>query len=151
VWSLGVLLFAMLWGYVPFKAYCTEELYRIIGKGHYTVPYHVSPEATSLLQRMLTVKPDSRITLSEILKHQWLQDSESKTEKIPWPEFVVKTQEINRTPNSCAMINQKVVSKVAKLGFPRSFVVNSLQENEMNHGTATYHLLMKYSSSCKRS
>ena len=42
VWSLGVLLFAMLCGTVPFKASNLEDLHKLILKGEFTFPNELS-------------------------------------------------------------------------------------------------------------
>lgn len=45
IWSLGVLLFAMLCGTVPFKAQNLEDLHKLILKGEFLFPIDLSPEA----------------------------------------------------------------------------------------------------------
>jgi 5'-AMP-activated protein kinase catalytic alpha subunit len=45
VWSLGVLLFAMLCGTVPFKASNLEDLHKLILKGEFVFPCELSVEA----------------------------------------------------------------------------------------------------------
>jgi|TARA_B110000285_G_C15132351_1_gene624499 serine/threonine protein kinase len=45
VWSLGVLLFAMLCGTVPFKASNLEDLHKLILKGDFTFPSELTTEA----------------------------------------------------------------------------------------------------------
>ncbi|KAK9819595.1 hypothetical protein WJX72_000121 [[Myrmecia] bisecta] len=74
VWSLGVVLFAMICGHLPFHAANDKkELCNKIMKGVYNTPDYVSVDARDLLGRMLTVDPEKRITFEQVLTHRWVR------------------------------------------------------------------------------
>ena len=81
IWSCGVILFALLCGYLPFEDPNTAQLYKKILNGDYSIPKHVSPEARSLLQGILNTDPSRRFTIEEIRKHSWYQLSPPKEHK----------------------------------------------------------------------
>jgi len=61
VWSLGICLFVILTGTVPFRAPTIPELYKMVLKGKFTCPEYLSNEVSDLLHRMLHVVPTTRI------------------------------------------------------------------------------------------
>ena len=63
IWSAGVVLYAMLYGTVPFKANNMEELHKLIVKGKYTLKDDISIEARNLLRGLLEVNPEKRLTI----------------------------------------------------------------------------------------
>lgn len=71
VWSCGVILYAMICGYLPFEDPDTNQLYKKILKGRYSLPDFVSREGTDMLQRVLNTDPDTRFTETQIKKHRW--------------------------------------------------------------------------------
>ncbi|EAY13956.1 hypothetical protein TVAG_490940 [Trichomonas vaginalis G3] len=73
VWSLGVILYAMVTGEHPWNITNTSIMLRQILKGAYTVPPFVSPQCKELITKMMQVNPRDRITVDEILKHPWLK------------------------------------------------------------------------------
>lgn len=66
MWSLGVLLFAMLCGFFPFRAPTELELYRNISKGLFSIPAHVSPIARRAITKLLCIHPQNRPTSADV-------------------------------------------------------------------------------------
>ena len=77
VWSLGVSLYIMVCGDFPFDVEDGNDqkalIYKII-QGKYIIPDFVSPLLKDLIQRILEIDPDKRITIDEIKEHKWVNN-----------------------------------------------------------------------------
>jgi serine/threonine protein kinase len=73
VWSLGVLLYVLVSGVMPFRASTVTELNKCILKGDFSFVsgVNLSPEIKDLICKMLTVDVDQRIDSSQVLSHKW--------------------------------------------------------------------------------
>lgn len=76
IWSLGVLLYAMLWGTVPFKASNMKDLHNLIMKGSFSFPWELSSDVKDLIKNMLKLKPEERYSIPEILNSNWVKSRE---------------------------------------------------------------------------
>jgi serine/threonine protein kinase len=86
IWSLGVILFAMVVGEHPWNVSNTSIMLRQILKAAYTVPSFVSPECKALIQAMMKVNPTERISIEGIIEHPWLAcaaKAPAKSEFVP--------------------------------------------------------------------
>ncbi|XP_077861907.1 peripheral plasma membrane protein CASK-like [Saccoglossus kowalevskii] len=77
MWGCGVMLYILLSGSLPFYG-TKDRLFDSIVKGKYYLKTkaweHISEAAKDLLQKMLSVDPEERITVDQALSHPWLRD-----------------------------------------------------------------------------
>jgi len=71
VWSCGVILFAMVCGYLPFEDPDTNIVYKKILSGKFEIPAWISAPCKDLIQKILNVDPEKRFTSAEIMQHEW--------------------------------------------------------------------------------
>ncbi|XP_004600299.2 maternal embryonic leucine zipper kinase isoform X4 [Sorex araneus] len=72
VWSMGILLYVLMCGFLPFDDDNVMALYKKIMRGKYEVPKWLSPSSILLLQQMLQVDPKKRISMRNLLSHPWI-------------------------------------------------------------------------------
>ncbi|KAJ3171252.1 hypothetical protein HDU88_008290 [Geranomyces variabilis] len=136
VWSMGVILFALLNGHLPFTDANTTELYRKIANGIYeTRTSYMSPDSADLIKRMLTVDASARATLAEIRQHRWvMQDHEE-----PPPSLVPERGDFSSSPPDPA-----VLAKFPMYGMDLASSEKSLVRAERGPAWGLYHLLVEH-------
>lgn len=81
IWSMGVILFAMLAGKLPFKDSDVRTLLSEISSC-LAFPSRLGDDVKNLISRMLTFTPHERATLSEIKMHPWMKQGVTTKEAI---------------------------------------------------------------------
>ncbi|XP_063674324.1 SNF-related serine/threonine-protein kinase-like isoform X16 [Bolinopsis microptera] len=132
VWSLGVMLFQMVAGRLPFSEVNQSETLTKIMDGSYEMPDEISDDLKDLLSRMIVVDPKDRITVDEVLAHPWC----SKV-KIGGPINGL-VHEVGITPEEHEKV-AKILSdnKIAT----RELLKKSIDANSYDYISATYLLL----------
>lgn len=74
IWSAGVVLYAMLYGTVPFKAHNMKELHRSIILAKYSLKEGISEMAMDLIKKILEPNPSQRLSIKQILAHPWFEE-----------------------------------------------------------------------------
>ena len=69
IWSTGIILYAMLCGYLPFEDKDNEVLFEKILECKLVFPKYISKNAKDLIKKILVTDPNKRITIPEIKKH----------------------------------------------------------------------------------
>lgn len=139
VWSLGVVLFAMLAGYLPFHAKEKKHLSEKILIGKFKIPSWVSTAAADLLQRMLTVDPAERITLADVWAHPWITGSPRWEPPGVGPGGLLRSEV---DPITGAPIpDETVMAQLVRLGYDRAATWRSLRLRAADELTTAYHLL----------
>jgi len=79
IWSIGVILYVLLSGFLPFFGETQEELFDKILTGSYSfankVWDEISPTAKDLVTKMLTLNEEDRPTAKQCLEHPWFKAS----------------------------------------------------------------------------
>ncbi|XP_033891899.3 maternal embryonic leucine zipper kinase isoform X1 [Acipenser ruthenus] len=130
IWSMGVLLYALLCGYLPFDDDNVMILYKKISRGEYDNPNWLSPGTVILLSQMMQVEPKRRITVKYLLSHPWLM--QGYTTPAEW-----------HTKHPIGHIDEDCITEMA-VCYKRSkqSMVNLVSEWKYDQTTATYLLLL---------
>ena len=134
IWASGIILFAMLFGYLPFDDKDNNILFRKILECNLEFPndMEASNEAKDLIARILTRNPNERIKLDEILNHPFLLSGNKQYHKIIKPLRFNKSREIVEY-----MVN------VLNYSNKDNCIFKAVNENKHNGITTTFKLLKK--------
>ncbi|KAJ1429188.1 Serine/threonine-protein kinase, active site [Sesbania bispinosa] len=73
IWSCGVILYALLCGYLPFQGENVMRIYRKAFKAEYELPDWISPQAKNLISNLLVADPEKRYSIIDIMQDPWFQ------------------------------------------------------------------------------
>ena len=133
IWSSGIVLYAMLCGYLPFEDSDNEKLYKKITDGKFKTPNFLSESAKDILHKILNVDPKTRITIPQMKKHPWFN---LINPKLNMSEGLLLNKVI-------VPIDENIVYKmVHEYKFNGEEVRTNLLLNNHNHITTTYFLIL---------
>ncbi|TRZ14803.1 hypothetical protein HGM15179_012298 [Zosterops borbonicus] len=138
IWSMGVLLYALLCGFLPFDDDNVMAVYRKITRGKYSTPSWLSRSSTLLLDQMLQVDPKKRITVKHLLSHPWLMQGFSDT--VQW-----------QSKYPLGHLDEDCVTELSVFHEQSKETISQLiTEWKYDHMSATYLLLLSKKARGKR-
>ncbi|XP_060929011.1 MAP/microtubule affinity-regulating kinase 4 isoform X2 [Limanda limanda] len=129
IWSLGVILYTLVSGSLPFDGQNLKELRERVLRGKYRVPFYMSTDCEGILRRFLVLNPTKRCSLEQIMKDKWINVGFDCEELKPHGEPV---EDLNDNGRIDVMVG---------MGFTRDEIRDSLSSQKYNEVTATYLLL----------
>ncbi|KAM9842598.1 MAP/microtubule affinity-regulating kinase 3a isoform 9-T9 [Aulostomus maculatus] len=134
VWSLGVILYTLVSGSLPFDGQNLKELRERVLRGKYRIPFYMSTDCENLLKRFLVLNPAKRGTLEQIMKDRWINAGFEEDELKPYVE-----PELDIT-------DQKRIDVMVGMGYNLEEIQESLAKMKYDEITATYLLLGRKAS-----
>ncbi|XP_070806159.1 MAP/microtubule affinity-regulating kinase 4 isoform X2 [Pituophis catenifer annectens] len=129
IWSLGVILYTLVSGSLPFDGQNLKELRERVLRGKYRVPFYMSTDCENILRRFLVLNPAKRCTLEQIMKDKWInigyEGDELKPYREPEEDFA----------------DAKRIEVMVGMGYSREEIKEALANQKYNEVTATYLLL----------
>ena len=86
VWSLGVILYTLVSGSLPFDGQNLKELRERVLRGKYRIPFYMSTDCENLLKKFLVLNPTKRASLEVIMKDKWMNIGFEEDELKPYTE-----------------------------------------------------------------
>ena len=133
IWSSGIILFAMICGYLPFEDNNNDVLYKKITDGKFYFPSFVSDLARDLIKGILNVDPKKRFNLNKIKNHSWFNIIKPK----------INTNEGLLINKVVIPVDFKIVKEMEKYGFNKDDCIENVLKNKHNHITTTFYLILK--------
>lgn len=136
IWSMGVVLYVLVCGALPFDGPTLPVLRQRVLEGRFRIPYFMSEECEHLIRRMLVLEPSKRLTISQIKEHKWMSVD------VPLQRPILYPQEHDNASN-IGEYNEQVLRLMHSLGVDQQKTIESLQNKSYNHFAAIYYLLVE--------
>ncbi|XP_011404771.1 PREDICTED: serine/threonine-protein kinase SIK3-like [Amphimedon queenslandica] len=143
IWSLGVVLYVMVCGALPFDGNNLQHLRARVLAGRFRIPFYMSEECEKLIRKMLQLDPSKRIPLSKVLEHKWMQATPTTVEgPSPLRSSPLYPQ---KTASGNLLWNEQVLLAIQRLqssNFSIEAVKQAVLKKQYNDQAALYYMLL---------
>jgi len=129
VWSLGVILYTLVSGSLPFDGSTLRELRERVLRGKYRIPFYMSTDCENLLKKFLVLNPTRRASLEVIMKDKWMNMGYEDDDLKPYVEPIQDWADAKR------------IEILQTMGYSNSVVEEALKQQKFDDCYASYLLL----------
>ena len=131
IWSAGVVLYAMVFGYLPFCEDDEETNINNIVHGNYEIPSSASPELYDLLLHLLDINPITRYDIDQIKMHPWYNLISSDSER---PGLIIGYHKIP--------VDERIINVCKTYGYDPERVRESVYNNNFDNNSSIYYIIL---------
>ncbi|XP_014253712.1 myb-like protein P isoform X2 [Cimex lectularius] len=130
--SLGVVLYVLVCGALPFDGSTLHTLRDRVLSGRFRIPYFMSSDCESLIRKMLVLEPGKRYSVEQIKRHRWMVEEAPRL--LPCTSI---------GDNKLAEPNEQILRLMQSLGIDAAKTRESLKSGSYDHHAAIYFLLLE--------
>ena len=131
IWSAGIILFAMMCGYLPFSGKNEDEICNKIIECKVNLPDWLSHNSKDLLKKILTPNPESRLGLDSIRAHKFF----TTVSHVKVPGVIY---ELHKIP-----VDDYILELAAEYGCDKEQLRDLIENDKFDSTTSVYYFCLK--------
>ena len=136
IWAIGIMLYFMVTGIMPFRAETVAKLKKCILDGTYTIPTYVSDSCQFLMRNILKPVPQDRYKIAEVQTCDWLEG-----EELPGP---LEPYQLNPSQKESQLQDEEIEARnyLRDLGITDDHVKDAYGKNSRSSITGAYRIIL---------
>ncbi|XP_035317503.1 serine/threonine-protein kinase SIK3 isoform X1 [Cricetulus griseus] len=137
IWSLGVVLYVLVCGALPFDGSTLQNLRARVLSGKFRIPFFMSTECEHLIRHMLVLDPNKRLSMEQICRHKWMKLGDADPN---FDRLIAECQQL-KEERETDPLNDDVLLAMEDMGLDKERTLQSLRSDAYDHYSAIYSLL----------
>uniref|UniRef100_A0A7N4V6X8 Serine/threonine-protein kinase SIK3 n=1 Tax=Sarcophilus harrisii TaxID=9305 RepID=A0A7N4V6X8_SARHA len=123
IWSLGVVLYVLVCGALPFDGSTLQNLRARVLSGKFRIPFFMSTECEHLIRHMLVLDPSKRLSMEQICKHKWMKLGEADPN---FERLITECQHL-KVERQMEPLNEDVLLAMVEMGLDKERTLQTEQ------------------------